>query len=106
MKIGCLGWGSLVWRPDNLPVQKAGNHPVPEDWYPDGPSLPIEFTRYSSGNRVTLVLTPGKNLVQSLWNQMLVADLDQAKKELAIRELGEGKHTEDKIQRFAQNSIG
>lgn len=106
MKIGCLGWGSLIWKPGRLPVQKAGDYPVPKDWYPDGPSLPIEFTRYSSGNRITLVLTPGKRPVQSLWNRMLVAGLDQAKRELAIRELGEGEHTEDQIQRFIQRSIG
>ncbi|HVM72575.1 MAG TPA: hypothetical protein VMT91_12515 [Anaerolineales bacterium] len=78
MKIGCLGWGSLIWDPQNLPVQKH--------WFCDGPLLPIEFTRHSSKDRITLVLTPGAAIVRSLWTLMLVNDLDTAKVSLAKRE--------------------
>jgi hypothetical protein len=37
---------------------------------------------------------------------MDVANLDEARRALAIRELGDGDHTEDEIQRFIRNSIG
>ena len=49
MSIACLGWGSLIWDPQELPVRE-------EDWLCDGPSLPVEFSRLSSGDRVTLVI--------------------------------------------------
>lgn len=78
MKIGCLGWGSLVWEPRSLPVQRC--------WFYDGPFLPIEFARQSRGGRITLVLTPGTALIRSLWTLMRVTDLDMAKASLAERE--------------------
>ena len=78
MKIGCLGWGSLIWDPQNLPFQRS--------WFCDGPFLPIEYARHSSRDRITLVLTPGAAMVRSLWTLMLVNDLDMAKISLAKRE--------------------
>jgi hypothetical protein len=78
MKIGCLGWGSLVWNLRALPVQKC--------WFCDGPLLPIEFARHSNEDRITLVLTPGAATVQSLWILMLVTDLSNAISSLANRE--------------------
>jgi hypothetical protein len=57
----------------------------PEDsWCPEGPILPIEFARHSSGNRLTLVLVPGRQVVKTLWNTFTVDDL------LAARENGGG----------------
>jgi hypothetical protein len=45
MRIACVGWGSLVWDPRDLPVKGA--------WRPDGPRLPIEFARQSDNGRLT-----------------------------------------------------
>jgi hypothetical protein len=78
MKIACLGWGSLVWNPGELPIERP--------WQKDGPLLPIEFARHSSGDRITLVLVEGFDSVHTLWTMMLVSDLLSAKRELAARE--------------------
>ena len=84
MKIACLGWGSLIWDPQALPIQKC--------WFEDGPFLPIEFARHSRTDCITLVIVPGVRDVRSLWTPMIVPDLDTAKIKLAERE---GIKTED-----------
>jgi len=48
MRIVLLGWGSLIWSPNGLPI--VG------DWHPGGPVLPIEFSRVSQDGRLTLVI--------------------------------------------------
>lgn len=48
MKIVILGWGSLIWNPNGLPVTG--------DWQIGGPVLPIEFSRVSKDGRLTLVI--------------------------------------------------
>ena len=47
--IVCLGWGSLIWRPVDLPVG---------DWRDDGPEIKVEFVRESTDHRLTLMLDP------------------------------------------------
>lgn len=77
-KIACLGWGSLIWDPKELPVRKP--------WFKDGPLLPIEFARQSQGHRITLVIEKKSEYVRSLWALMSVNDLKLAKMELKNRE--------------------
>lgn len=78
MSIACLGWGSLVWKPDDLPLRNG--------WFQDGPLLPVEFARQSSDDRITLVVVPGKPYVRTLWVLLSVLDLDTARRALAKRE--------------------
>ncbi|MGD9713047.1 MAG: hypothetical protein AB7V46_13390 [Thermomicrobiales bacterium] len=90
MKIACLGWGSLVWHPGNLPLSCK--------WKKDGPALPIEFARESSRSRITLIISDVPDTVVSLWALMSVDTLDAAKFALAKRE--------DVPDEYIQYSIG
>lgn len=77
-RIGCLGWGSLIWDPCELSIRKP--------WFTDGPLLPIEFARFSSESRVTLVIVEGKPEIRSLWALLVTDDLNNAVAQLACRE--------------------
>jgi hypothetical protein len=78
MNIACLGWGSLIWRPDNLLIRR--------EWFADGPLLPIEFVRQSNDGRLTLIITNSAKPVRTLWALMATDDLNTAKQSLKIRE--------------------
>ena len=78
MRIACLGWGSLIWRPESLMIQRH--------WFIDGPMLPVEFTRQSKDGRLTLVITKKSKPVRVLWALMDTASIDDAKKSLQVRE--------------------
>ncbi len=52
MRIAILGWGSLVWDPGDLRI-------VDGAWHKDGPTLPVELSRLSSGRgHFTYVIDP------------------------------------------------
>lgn len=76
--IACLGWGSLIWDPRNLPIQRY--------WFNDGPLIPVEFARQSADGRITLVISPATRPVRSLWALMDSDCLEDAKKHLQLRE--------------------
>ena len=95
-----LGWGSLIWNLDGLPVKKLERGvPVPRwvlspegddvgDWKPDGPVVRVEFARQSGQkrDRLTLVLYDAAERQPSLWAYMTVATLDEAVVALTKRE--------------------
>jgi hypothetical protein len=78
MVIACLGWGSLIWNPGDLPTCS--------EWRTDGPPLPVEFARQSANGRITLVVAEDTVPVPVLWAALDVDSLDRARHALAQRE--------------------
>ncbi len=76
-RIACLGWGSLIWQPGDLPVH---------EWNGDGPPLPVEFARQSRNGRLTLVLLDEGHRVPMLHCTLRVVDMDAAILALSARE--------------------
>jgi hypothetical protein len=48
MRIAVLGWGSLIGDP--------GDMALADRFEPNGPQLPLEFSRISNNGRLTLVI--------------------------------------------------
>jgi len=88
MKIACLGWGSLIWRPQNLLIQQK--------WFEDGPIIPIEFCRESKDKRITLVITENVRPVRVLWSLMSTDNFEIAIESLRLRE-GIDKKNKDSL---------
>ncbi|TDV62621.1 hypothetical protein [Pseudomonas sp. LP_7_YM] len=78
MKIACLGWGSLIWKPGVLPV---ASH-----WFNDGPELPIEFSRVGDGGELATAICLNAPACQVLWAMLATESLDEAVRALRVRE--------------------
>ena len=96
--IACLGWGSLVWDPRELPVRGK--------WFRDGPFLPIEFARESDDGRMTLVFVSDTfPLVRSLWALMSTTNLARAREALRSREGVLKKNAERHIAHWSGGKV-
>lgn len=78
MVIACLGWGSLIWKPDTLPLAS--------EWFMDGPVLPIEFARVSDNGDLTTAICANAPGCKVLWAVLDLQNLDEAREALRIRE--------------------
>lgn len=79
MKIGVIAWGSLVYDKKDLKIKN-------DEWFNDGPELPIEFARISKNNRLTLVIYPAFDKVRTYYSFSSIDNLEDAIKNLAERE--------------------
>jgi len=78
-RIACLGWGSLIWKQEKLPVHSG--------WDEDGPELPVEFARQSKRDKkISLVICESSPRVRTFWALLNVVDMRAAKEALAERE--------------------
>jgi hypothetical protein len=79
MRIAILGWGSLVW--DRRDLMLAG------PFKPNGPSLPVEFSRVSLDRRLTLVIDEDRGTPCTTYVALSAhLDLDEAIDNLRRRE--------------------
>ncbi len=91
MTIAILGWGSLVWDLKKLEINSQG-------WFEDGPILNIEFCRFSSKKRITLVINGEYgDPCTTYWAQSVHTDLSKVVTNLKDRE---GVPTESSIHWF------
>jgi hypothetical protein len=78
VRIVCLGWGSLIWKPAGLPVEGP--------WHVDGPALPIEFSRVGDSGELATALCINAGPVPVLWAWLDTPSLVDACAALKARE--------------------
>jgi hypothetical protein len=77
--VAIIGWGSLLWDPRTLVHDGS--------WRPNGPVLPLEFSRRSSGGRLTLVVDHDHGVpCTTYWTSSTHGDVDEVIDDLAVRE--------------------
>ena len=94
IRIAVIAWGSLIYDPRNLKLRTQ--------WFPTGPSLPVEFCRVTTTRdrnpvRLTLALLPGAELVRTYWAELDYPDIDTARRALAEAEGTTGQQRLQKI---------
>ncbi|MDW8846463.1 hypothetical protein SD961_11260 [Erwinia sp. MMLR14_017] len=78
MKIACLGWGSLIWKQEQLPVKG--------EWKMDGPAIPIEFCRIGEAGELATAICVNAAPLPVLWAWLGTEDLAAARHALTLRE--------------------
>lgn len=79
MRIAILAWGSLVWDRRELALVA--------DFQPNGPALPIAFSRVSGDGRLTLVIDEANGNPCGTWTAISrFEDLEKAIENLRLRE--------------------
>ena len=79
VKIACIAWGSLIWKPGELKLASS--------WRPDGPLLPLEFVRDSDDSEeLAIVLHEAAPPMPTYWALLDTSDLDAAREMLRQRE--------------------
>ena len=79
VKIACIAWGSLLWKPGPLKLAS--------EWQPDGPLLPLEFVRDSDdSDQLALVLHEPAPLMPTYWAWLATENIASAREMLRQRE--------------------
>lgn len=78
MNIACLAWGSLIWKPGSLPLQS--------EWKPDGPGLPVEFSRVGDGGELATAICMDAPCIPVYWALLTSKTLQDAVSALRERE--------------------
>ena len=97
LRIVCLGWGSLVWDPRELPIRPG--------WLTDGPLTPVEFVRQSFDGRITLVVEPNARPLAVLWAEMITLELPKATEALCAREGIQPKNCQKYIGSWVRGAL-
>jgi hypothetical protein len=88
MKIACLAFGSLLWKPGAMQLASG--------WMPDGPPLPLEFARAADGGELAVVVCEpdAVPLQPTWWTRLAGGSLDVARESLREREQVDRSHPE------------
>jgi hypothetical protein len=86
MKIACLGFGSLLWKPGALTLAS--------DWRPGGPALPLEFARVGDGGELAVTICDDVPPMPTWWACLQTDRLAVALESLRQREEIDPAHPE------------
>jgi hypothetical protein len=98
MRIVVLAWGSLVWNHGTLTIAA--------EFEPNGPQLPIEFSRVSGDGRLTLVIDEPIGAACATYAAPSAFDeLDRALENLWMREGREGERLPPDIREHGRVGV-